>query len=90
MIYKKLRVRVINGGYRLKFCDDKNKDVYLLSGDVKGKTLRAALLSDHIKYTKMVDSTSHKGSNLQGKYDCHHRLQYRKKIENLHECIKLL
>lgn len=90
MLYEKLKVRIVNGGYRIKFCDDKFTDVYLLHGEVVGRTLRGALIRNWMEYHDKVDSTSHKGSNLQGRYDRHHRLQYRKKMENLHECIMLL
>ena len=90
MLYEKLKVRIVNGGYRVKFCDDKFTDVYLLHGEVVGRTLRSALISNWMECRDKVDSTSHKGSNLQGRYDRHHRLQYRKKMDNLHNCIRLL
>ena len=88
--YQKLRVRVVSGGFRLKFCNDPFTDVYLMSIQVSGRTLKSALILMYLDYQGGVDATSHKGLGLQGKYDRHHRLQKRDKMKNIYSCMNLL
>lgn len=74
MIYKKVKVRKVQGGYRLKFCDEPFNDVYLTDYEIGSGTLSTAIWSKVVGYQERLSATNHNGQNLQGKYDRHHRI----------------
>ena len=90
MVYKKLRVRKVDGGYRIKYCDDPFNDVYLTDFELGNRRLLDALRLKWFAYEDMIKATNHKGSNLQGKYDRHHRATYWHKKRCTQSCFHVL